>query len=137
MNSIPFKKFIPGIAWFFVILVLICLPKEDIPEPEGWLAWLNKIYFDKWVHTGIFAILAYLFMRPLVHSNFSLKTKWQYCAWIAFAVSIWGMTTEIIQLFVPGRSFDFIDWAADTAGALITLVYYRRFLQGQSSKELR
>ena len=66
MKGIPLKKFIPGFAWFFVVLFIICLPKEDIPEVDGWWGWLNKIYFDKWIHVGIFAVMAFLFMYPFL-----------------------------------------------------------------------
>ena len=58
MNVLEIKRFIPGIAWFFVVLVLLCLPGKDIPGTS----WLDKIFFDKWVHAGIFGLLALLFM---------------------------------------------------------------------------
>ena len=65
MNKLSIKNFIPGIAWFFVILILICLPGEDIPSPSGWWNWINLIHFDKLVHMGIFAVLTVLFILPI------------------------------------------------------------------------
>ena len=113
---IAFKKFIPGIAWFFILLVLICLPASEIPT----VSWLNKIYFDKWVHVGVFALLALLFCWPFYNSSFNEKERLQYFIKIAIATCIWGLATELIQkYFVPGRSFDLLDWTADSLGALI------------------
>jgi len=122
------KKFIPGIAWFFLVTFLLCLPGSDIPTPENWM---NKIYIDKWVHVGLFSVLAFLFMRPIIKSSRDLQEKWHYCIKVAICVSLWGITTEVIQkFFIPGRSFDLFDWSADTLGALIALVFVRkRFLK--------
>ena len=114
--KMSFKKFIPGIAWFFVVLVLICLPGKDIPQ----VGWLTGINFDKVVHIGVFGLLAVLFCWPLYRSSFTKKERLQYFIKIAIATSVWGLTTELIQkFFIPSRSFDLLDWAADSIGALI------------------
>ena len=123
LNESHIKKFIPGIAWFFLVLVLICIPGYDLPQVDGWLIEIN---FDKFVHVGLFAILAYLFMYPLTKLNLSTKEKWHYAVKIAIAVAVWGLTTELIQkYFIPGRSFNLTDWAADGLGALIALLYFK------------
>ncbi len=135
MKSIPLKKFIPGFAWFFVVLVLICMPKEEIPEVDGWWGWLNKIYFDKWVHVGIFAVMAFLFMKPFTRAEMPEKIKWQWMIRVAIATSAWGFMTELIQLLVPGRSFDMLDWLADSAGGVLALYFCKRFFLSQSLKQ--
>lgn len=127
-RGIGVKKFIPGIAWFFFVTFLLCLPGSDLPTVEDWF---NKIYFDKWVHVGLFTILAFLFMLPFLRSALSLKEKWHWLIRIAIAASLWGLTSEFIQkYYVPGRSFDLFDWAADSFGALIALLFSKfRFLK--------
>ncbi|HMJ47300.1 MAG TPA: VanZ family protein [Ferruginibacter sp.] len=120
------RKFMPGIAWFFIVLLLICLPGNDLPEPESWM---EKIYLEKWVHMGMFGMLALLFMWPVGKSVFSPTLKWQYFIKIALASSIWGLATEFIQkFFIPGRSFDIMDWAADSIGILAAIILARRKL---------
>ncbi len=117
---ISFKKFIPGIAWFFLVLLLICLPGDDLPKSDNWM---NAIMFDKWVHIGLFGTLAFLFMRPFAISTLAKEKIVKILVKIALSVSIWGLTTEFIQkFFVPGRSFDMWDWAADSAGALLAFL---------------
>jgi len=121
--KISFKNFIPGIAWFFVVMVLICLPGKDIPKID----WLTSINFDKAVHVGVFGLLAVLFCWPFYNSSFSNKQRLQYFIKIAIATSIWGLTTEFIQkFFIPSRSFDLLDWAADSLGALIAFWFCRK-----------
>ncbi len=130
MEKISFKKFLPGIAWFFIIMVLTCLPGSDLPK----IGWLNKIHFDKWVHVGMFTILVFLFSLPFFKSHLSLAKKINYFLWITITASFWGLAIEFIQkYFVVGRSFDLLDWAADSAGALISFFYCRNRIEKASS----
>jgi len=125
MQGISIKKFLPGIAWFFIVLVLTLLPGSDVPK----IGWLDKIYFfDKWVHIGLFGGLTFLLCWPFYKSVFSAKQRLNYFIKIAIAVSIWGLTIEFLQRFyVIGRSFDLLDWAADSLGALVALWLCKRF----------
>jgi VanZ family protein len=130
LKGISIKKFIPGIAWFFVLMVLICLPGSDIPTVD---TWLNTIYFDKWVHTGLFGMLGFLFMLPVFSKKLSIPYDEQLrcCIRVTMAVIVWGITTEFIQLyFISGRNFDLLDWAADSFGALLAFAFVKwRFLK--------
>ena len=122
---IYFKKFIPGIAWFFLVLILICLPGDDLPQADDWM---STIFFDKWVHAGLFSVLAFLFMLPFCKRDIPQKNKWIVIIKIALSVSIWGLMTEFIQkFFIPGRSFDLLDWAADSIGVLFAMLICWRF----------
>ena len=113
------KKFIPGIAWFFILLILLCIPGTDLPKSGDWL---EKIFFDKWIHAGLFGLLALLFMLPVYTSTISTANKWLFIIIIATIVSAWGLTTEFIQHYlVNGRSFDKFDWLADSVGAIIAI----------------
>ena len=122
-KKLSFKKFIPGIAWFFVVLVLVCLPGQDIPK----IGWLSEINFDKAVHVAVFGLLTVLFCWPFNNSSLPNKERLQYFIKIAIATIIWGLTTEVIQkFFVPGRSFDMFDWAADSLGALLAFWFCKK-----------
>ncbi len=123
MQKKSIKKFLPGIAWLFIVLVLTCLPGDDIPSAE----WLDTIYFDKWVHVGMFGVLTVLFCWPFYRSGFSSKQRLDYFIRISLAASILGLAIEFIQRFyVPGRSYDLLDWAADSLGALIAFFFCKR-----------
>ena len=126
------SKFYPGIAWFFLVLIAICIPGYDLPKVDNWLIEIN---FDKFIHVGLFAVLACLFMRPVVKSTLPAKEKWHYLIKIAIATIVWGLTTEIIQkFFIPGRSFTLGDWLADSLGSLIALLFCKRRLSKMENK---
>ena len=127
-KGLSINKFLPGIAWFFIVLVLTCLPGDNLPKVDNWF---NKLYLDKLVHAGIFAILAILFMYPVSKTGITIVQKRNYFIKIALASAIWGLTTELIQkYFIPGRSFDWFDWIFDGAGVFLALwVGMKRFLK--------
>jgi hypothetical protein len=117
MQKIPFKKFIPGIAWFFIVLVLMCLPGDDLPPTD----WLHINFLDKWLHMMVFGLLVFLFCWPFNKSGFENAERKIFFIKIALSVCLWGLALEFVQkYFIPGRSFDLIDWLADSLGAFIT-----------------
>lgn len=118
-KRIPFKNFLPGIAWFFVVGILTLMPAKDVPQ----VGWMDNIpNFDKLVHAGLFGGLVFLFALPLLKSPFSQKQKLFYSIRISLAAIVWGITIEFLQKFyVPSRDFDLLDWAADAGGVLIAL----------------
>lgn len=129
MKPLSVKSFLPGIAWFFVILYLICMPGDEIPEPTGWWEWIKLIQFDKIVHMGIFALLVFLFMLPIARAPFSRKKKAELFLLIVLSAIAWGMGTELIQkFFIPTRFFDMMDFTADSIGATISYFATRKYL---------
>lgn len=121
-QNITAKKFYPGIAWFFLILVLISIPGYDLPQVDSWLIEIN---YDKLIHTFLFAVLAYLFMNPVMRSALPEKGKKNWFIRIALASVVYGITTEYIQkFFIPGRSFNLTDWLADALGGIFVLIWY-------------
>ena len=127
---ISIKKLIPGIAWFFLVLILLCLPGSEFPKK---IDWLEYIHFDKWVHMGLFCILAFLFMYPFAKFENNLQSKLNIILKIAIAVSIWGLATEFIQkYFAYHRSFDLGDWAADSMGALVAYLFWKKRIKATS-----
>jgi VanZ family protein len=121
---IPFKKYIPGIAWFFFVLILLCLPGSKFPKVDNFF---DKIFFDKWVHAGLFCVLAFLWMWPIGKSEKSDSEKQIHFIRIALAAILWGITTEFIQKYILiTRAFDLLDWAADSLGVLIAFLFCKR-----------
>jgi VanZ family protein len=113
---IRFKRFWPGISWFIVLMVLICTPGKNLPESK----FLSEIFFDKIVHVGCFALLAWLFYYPIAKTGLPASVKRHYLIKICLSTIIWGLATELIQrYFIPGRSFDLKDWLADSVGAVL------------------
>jgi VanZ family protein len=98
-------KYLATILISIIILVLILLPGSSVPDPK--LPGLDKL-----VH--IFLFLAWTV--AIVHD---FKLRW----YTALAVAIvFSLFTELIQLGADGRTFDWMDLLADTAGAIAGIV---------------
>ncbi|MFT3982152.1 MAG: VanZ family protein [Ferruginibacter sp.] len=124
-KKIPFYNFLPGIAWFFIVLVLIAMPGKDIPGNS----FLEKINFDKIVHACIFGLMVILFVRPIAMSRIAVDEKRKYYIQITVFTIIWGLTTEFIQKYlVTGRDFDLWDFAADAVGCSIACWFSLKYL---------
>ncbi len=117
--------FIPVITWFIIANILFFLPGEDLPE----VTFLDKIFFDKWVHIGLFAGLVFLTAYPFIKEG--ICNKMLLIKIITFFV-IYGVLVEFIQkYFASDRSFDYTDMIADAcgciAGSLFSMWVVRRF----------
>ena len=72
MNAKNFyKKISARHSLVFYCIGAYCLPGSDMPK----VGWLDKIYFDKWVHIGMFGVLTFLFCCPFYKSDLSMAKK--------------------------------------------------------------
>lgn len=124
-NKISFYNFLPGIAWFFIVLVLICMPGRDLPGNS----FLEKIQFDKFVHACMFGLMVILFVRPIAQSALAIASKRKYYIQITVITILWGLATEFIQKYlVAGRTFDLWDFVADAVGGIIACWFSIKYL---------
>lgn len=104
-----------AIAWFLISLVLFTLPGTAFPREN----WLNKIWFDKWVHIGIFVSLTALWsfaLYRLAKEGDKARLRRQFIL-IALLGIAYGTSIEFVQkYFVAFRSFDIGDIIADGIG---------------------
>ncbi|HUQ97705.1 MAG TPA: VanZ family protein [Chitinophagaceae bacterium] len=109
-----------ALLYFLIISFLFCLPGSVLPKED----WLSKIYFDKWVHIGFFAVLVVLWLWALLPSK-------KVLVWLLLAAAaVYGITVEIVQdQFIPNRSFDIGDWMADMTGSFIGLWFWNRYIK--------
>ena len=116
------KYFWYPLAWFLVILVLCGMPGKDIPH----ISFLELLAFDKWVHAGIFFILALLLMRGMKLSY--PRVAYITAVFFTLAVSIpYGGLLEIMQgTLFEDRSADLYDFIANSFGAICGVLLYRK-----------
>ncbi len=109
------------IIWIVVIAILTLSPARSVPDVPFW----NIPYFDKIVHAGIFAPLAFLMARGLF-KHYKPNAKAGNFFYITFIFSVlYGGLIEYLQNFIPGRSSEMLDLAANTIGVLIGLwIFY-------------
>lgn len=113
-------RFVPAVAWLIFISYLFLLPGTDLPYET----WYEKVYLDKWVHTGFFFLLVYLFYIPLRNRTKSKLLK------IAVAGILYGIVIELIQKYgTTDRSFDVIDILSDAIGCIAAYIIGRKRLK--------
>ncbi len=104
------RIWLPALLWAAFLFVLSAVPGAAYPTTD-------IRYADKMVHTGVYLVLGALCGRAFV-----LGTKYRGVRALALGAgvaSLYGISDELHQLFVPGRSADWHDAAADLFGAVI------------------
>lgn len=82
-------------------------------------------FLDKLEHVAEYAILGILLMRALANPDFKFKASEAFAAAVIIAF-LYGISDEIHQAFVPGRSADIFDALFDLIGAGIGAYVYLR-----------
>jgi VanZ family protein len=98
-----------ALAWMVTLFWLSHQPSLSTPSLfEGQ---------DKLFHAGAYGLLAMLLLAA--HRMQAGGYRWREIRVSALIASLYGLSDEIHHAFVPGRSAEFADWLADTAGALL------------------
>ncbi len=107
------RRLVPWIPVALYAAVIFWLSSESHPLPFLPPAVFD---FDKLLHAGEYAVLGALLFRALALSAATRPRRAALCA-LAIA-SLYGASDEWHQSYVPNRSADPWDWAADTLGAV-------------------
>jgi VanZ family protein len=98
---------------------------SDQPHPQEKLpSFLFEEFSDKFLHAIEYGILALLCYRAFRWASGPVIARQAVLLAIVTA-SVYGMTDEIHQVFVPFRESGWEDWLADTIGAVIGVVSWR------------
>ena len=112
-----------ALALILVFLMLVT-PGPVIEAISAWLAMPmmppteSEFPTDKVVHFAMFAVCAFLSFRAW---NGRLGAAAMLAALLIFAA-----LTESLQMVIPGRSGDLMDFLADATGVLMGFWWYRR-----------
>ena len=104
-----------------VYLVLI-FAQSAFPAPQ---TGLEIPHLDKGVHAAIYGLLGILFCRAYGRTWLRMDSRWLMVLSIVSA-TVFGLSDEIHQYFVPSRSADRMDLLADLLGSAVAVVLYRR-----------
>jgi len=81
-------------------------------------------HFDKLCHFLEYGILGFLLIRALGSSGMNKAGLSLRIAAIVLAVA-YGVTDELHQYFVPGRSMEFMDILSDALGAFTGQIFFK------------
>jgi VanZ family protein len=99
--------------WFFLLLVVSVMP---VSGPD------TDLPADKIVHFLLYGLTSILLFRYLTK-----KTNGSGAFYKAVAISsIYGAAMEVVQYFLPYRSFSIGDIAANAAGAFLVCLIYKK-----------
>jgi len=116
------KLSIPANVWLLLLagycgLIYYLSDQSHVPLPDVFDSQ------DKLVHATAYAVMALLFWQAW-RKRLSLRVL---AVLTVIFCSLFGMTDEWHQSFVPGRDASAFDWTADTLGAfLLTMARYKR-----------
>ncbi len=117
-------RFVREILTPWLLLIGLCLlifwqSSGPLPPRTPYLPGLDKL-----AHFAVYALLAFLAARAFATMPFPDQARVVPWAAASFA-ALYGISDEIHQSFVPGRSADVWDLVADIFGAIAGALIYR------------
>jgi len=96
--------FLPSLVYYAAIFIL---------SSRSYQVNVGILFFDKMIHLIEFAVLGFLLSLGffILETSFKCKFIWVFCTGSLLAV-----LDEFHQFFVPSRTMDVLDMAADIAG---------------------
>jgi VanZ family protein len=115
---------LPVAAYMALIFYFSSLshPDEELPK------FLFEALGDKVLHMIEFAVLGVLCYRAFRRAAGPFGAEYA----VVFAIltaSLYGVTDELHQAFVPFRTATWSDWMADTAGGMVGVIVGRRVME--------
>jgi VanZ family protein len=81
------------------------------------------------VHVFLYLVLGFLTLRAI------RTTRNPHPGWVSFlAGNLYGLSDEFHQVFIPGRTFQLLDLAADAFGVLFGVLLFQLFMKIRPSK---
>jgi len=111
-SSPALRLWAPVVLWAAVIFAFSSIPSLG----TGLGTW--DLVLRKLAHVAEYAVLGALLARALPS-----------LAWAVALGSLYAVTDEVHQAFVPGRVGSPLDWALDTVGVVAGVLAYARFLR--------
>ena len=115
------RRFAAPLCWAALIFISSSVPGDSLPSP-------GLPHLDKVAHAAGYAVLAWLLARAM-----GAATRTGLIAATLIA-TLWGVTDEVHQTFVPGRDPDVRDAIADTLGALCGALVWKAATRSRSGR---
>lgn len=115
-------------------IIFLMSSRSDPPTPDWEIFFFPA--FDKIAHALLYGGLAATVSIGLWRSNGALRPALHFGIPIVFSV-LYGFSDEIHQIFVPERTFEFMDLLADGIGATIVQVALCAYMWPSGARETR
>lgn len=122
------RYWLPVAVYCLLIFIQSSFP-SPVKEPD-------IPFFDKYLHMLGYAFLGVLFYRA--YESLRLGGKlWRVALFSVMSAGLYGISDEIHQYYVPGRSADRMDAAADFVGAAVGVFFYMCLSRIRSARSPR
>ncbi len=91
-------------------------------DPDPGLPVMPFPHYDKVIHAVAFGGLNVFVAQGMRHSG-KLYSNWTLALVPVLFTTLYGISDEIHQYYVPNRTFDVLDMAADSTGAIIAQAF--------------
>lgn len=130
-------KFVAAIALSFFVFLLWIIYLANTGSDSVFFDFIKTLpYGDKIGHFGLFGFLTFTAIIAFKYRTFACS---KFNIYYGFAlVAVFVIAEEISQIFIPSRTFDLVDLAADSVGMLFaTAVAYLtdRLLSARASRK--
>ena len=101
--------YLPLIVYWIILFIATSIPAQSVPSFG---------VSDKVNHFLAYLILALLLYLTLSFQEKSMFAKRNVALLTIVVILLYGVFDELHQMLIPGRSAEFLDWAADAVGAI-------------------
>ena len=119
MNSL-IALWIPLLLWMSVIFYFSTIPQVQMEETYGYVGRGDISY----LHLPVYFILSFLFLRLFIASEY--KNRSFIIA--VLSSTIYGACMEVMQIFIDGRFFSYLDMLLNFAGSCLVIIFMKRTL---------
>ena len=102
--------YIPLVVYWMCLLLATSIPAVSMPKVA---------ISDKIKHFSAFFGLSVLLSLTLLYQEKNFTLKKHFLTFTLLIVSGYGFLDELHQTFIPGRNGEFLDWVADSIGAIV------------------
>lgn len=105
------RRYLPFVSWILFVTFMLWLPSKAVPK--------SIANFEDWIlHGGVMSVGAVL----LYFAKRDQKKNIKFYLFFLFFFLVYSFITEIVQHFIPGRSFSLMDVVANMTGVVIVLI---------------
>jgi VanZ family protein len=114
VTPVQTRRLLASFGAVALMIGLFALSSQALPPAPVSIPGLDKI-----MHATVYGLLGWLLLMAMKRDQDRLLPR--HLAGAVALASLYGMTDELHQYFVPGRDADPLDWCADTVGALVAV----------------
>ena len=111
----PGRRWAAG-AWAVLVAMLLLVPGSSVPAVPWWVPTTFGGWIDSFVHAFLFLVQMVLVERAVERRGRGRERRLRVTVVLG-----WAFLLELLQIPVPGRSFQFIDLLFAAVGVAIAL----------------